>query len=1052
MKPTNVTRREFIKGMTAAGMAAQSIPLLGAGARQAVKKRPAEQSMRWNQRLDGLWSFHPEHTLAPAVRPQDPALRDDAWPEIDVPNFWRPNEYWLWTGQHKASQDYWRGEMERVGRYRFDYSATRAGWYRKWVDLPASTQGQRIFLRFWAVAQVAQVWWNGQPVGSHLGMFGPFECEATAAARPGRNLLTVFVAGGCLAERTDVELIKRRGVTVDVTSPWLDDLPQSCYWMCGARGGGGIWQSVDIWATDPVRIEDVFFRPQLDGGSIDVTVDNGGLSQMVDRKLRFSITDRATGALLMREEPLKIHMYGQRKTVTLEIPKVSPKLWSPGNPNLYDLRVELWDGSAKRDESCHAVGFRTISVQGTDFLLNDKPYYLRGATMPPYGLAPWDRGLADRYLGLLRDGNQVVTAFNETGGNDVWCEAADEIGIGMIDQGPWTWALTGISNSDNPAPGLLDAWRKMHFELVRAVRNHPCILLRSINDEMWFHYHPPLALANPPDRGNFDDKDEKRRHGKWKIISDVIKQTREVDGTRPIGAGGGYARCPEEWKQLEPLGIDDGDFDNVHVFNGTYGPSYLALDVRRDIEQRYSMGGRPLISDQAGTGYPDNDLGYPVDAYVDKHMSPQAWMGRFIYDPRLSYQDVNGQIIKDGFERVRCRKSMIAGWLIFSNCQWFQHVHDAKRIKTYPKIYDGAALALSPILIALDSSARRFIAGEKTPLRFVAAHDDLAQGRLEGLRVVWQWMDGKRPLDRGEMPLPPLDYYGRSTVEVEAAVPEVPDKPCCRAELILELFSGSKRLSQNRYPVMIARREWYRAGADEKLPVVLAGRDPAWTDTLHELGIPFMIIETPEWKILSTDQPLILPEATPWKIDPKKLKEFVNRGGRVLCHDPSAATARQLGFNCEPVHEHFTQIIWDRPAGAWGAEYVDLSTLHPLSAGLDPVYDMRWWNPQGEIMPCVSTKVLSAPDRQSGKVGILGKPATEICGYVAPHGYYRAPWDFEKLFKRPMLSEATLGEGRIIAGCFRLAADPVARRFLLNLARYLHRPSAFVGHRAAADW
>ncbi len=1004
---------------------------------------------RWSRRLDGTWLFQPEHALSRGVRPQEPSLQDRDWPAIDVPNFWCPNAYWLWRAQPKASQQRWRQELDRVARYKFDAYGTRAGWYRKWIELPESTRGKRISLRFWAVATIAQVWWNGRPIGSHTGMFGPFVCEATKDARPGRNLLTVFVAPGSLTGRVDLDRLKERGVTVDVTSPWLNKLPQSVFVMNGESGdGGGIWQSVDIWSTDACRIDDVFFRPKLDGGSIDVTVDNA-LDQEAERLLRFTITDRQTGEVLVRDsQPVRLRIPGQsQRSVTIELPKVSPKLWSPGHPNLYNLSVELWDGSSKKDQWQHSVGFRTFRVEGTRFLLNEKPYFLRGATQPPYGLAPWSRDLAFRYFELLRKGNQVVTAFNETGGNDVWCDAADEIGIGIIDNGPWTWAFTKTT-VHIPPPPLLDAWKKMHVELVRAVRNHPCILMRSINDEMWFHYLPPCAMGRPPGKGGrFLDRNTKRRLQKWQIVSDVIKLTRKVDPTRPIGASGGYARLAAEWKQLKPLGIDDGDFDNIHVFNGTYGPSYLALDVQRDIERRYSMGSRPLISDQAGTGYPNNDTGYPVDCYVDKWFVPQAWNGSYVYDPRLSYQDVTGQIIKDGFERIRCRKKVIAGWLIFSNCQWFQHVYDAKRIKPYPKIYDRATPALSPVLIAMDPPVRRFVAGEKVPMSLVAVHDDVTKDRIRDLRVSWRWTDGSRRLGGGQSAMPPLDYYKTVRVDIRETIPAISGNRPVRGKLEIDLFSGSHRISRNSYSVMIAPRAWYQVAKDEKLPLTLVGRDPAWSAALAELGVSARSVDAARWDSLEAERIVIIPEGIAWKGGVEGLKKFASRGGCVLFHDPSPKTAKMLGFRCEPIHTHFRHSIWDIPNGPWGAEYVDVPDYlsNPLAVGFDVMYDMRWWNSADAMPPCVSTKVLaSLKAEQDGTISILGKAAKNICNYVPPHGYFNnPPFDFRKYYARAVIAEVKIGDGRIMAACFRLAPDPVARRFLLNLLRSLQQVSIF---------
>ena len=59
----------------------------------------------------------------------------------------------------------------------------------------------------------------------------------------------------------------------------------------------GIWQPVKLTVTDPLKVDDVFIKPALDGATFDVTVKNFG-----EKKKRFSlytdIVDKETGALL----------------------------------------------------------------------------------------------------------------------------------------------------------------------------------------------------------------------------------------------------------------------------------------------------------------------------------------------------------------------------------------------------------------------------------------------------------------------------------------------------------------------------------------------------------------------------------------------------------------------------------------------------------------------------------------------------------------------------------------------------------------------------------
>ena len=68
-------------------------------------------------------------------------------------------------------------------------------WYRTTVEVPAKFAGQRIFLWCGGVDEAAKVWVNGQHIGNSPGAaFYPFEMDATAAVKPGRNSLVFLIS------------------------------------------------------------------------------------------------------------------------------------------------------------------------------------------------------------------------------------------------------------------------------------------------------------------------------------------------------------------------------------------------------------------------------------------------------------------------------------------------------------------------------------------------------------------------------------------------------------------------------------------------------------------------------------------------------------------------------------------------------------------------------------------------------------------------------------------------------------------------------------------
>src|SRR4051794_20968644 len=189
---------------------------------------PDASGPRREMTLSGNWLFVPS-TASPAASGASPAQPDDQWHVLGVPQFWNEIEWWIYYKDRGTSHNFTQLERERCEAFTFDYRKTHAGWYRQWIDVPASDAGKRFVVQFDAVASAAEVYWNGEKIGRHVGMFSPFECEATAHVRPGeRNLLSVYVAAGGHDPKGKDE-VAAVAVTMTVTKEMLRSIPRSTY-------------------------------------------------------------------------------------------------------------------------------------------------------------------------------------------------------------------------------------------------------------------------------------------------------------------------------------------------------------------------------------------------------------------------------------------------------------------------------------------------------------------------------------------------------------------------------------------------------------------------------------------------------------------------------------------------------------------------------------------------------------------------------------------------------------------------------------------------------
>ena len=153
-----------------------------------------------------------------------------------------------------------------------------------------------------------------------------------------------------------------------------------------------LFRSVTLIITSPVLISDVYVQPGLHGADISLEVLNT-LSNSVMLSLDYTITSITDGTVLYSTpKSTAIQIASEATTkVKLSTPQLKPKLWSPQDPNLYELEVRLSDQDKVVDNSKVRFGFRTFACEGSRFLLNGRPFWLRGADPFPNALRPKDR-------------------------------------------------------------------------------------------------------------------------------------------------------------------------------------------------------------------------------------------------------------------------------------------------------------------------------------------------------------------------------------------------------------------------------------------------------------------------------------------------------------------------------------------------------------------------------------------------------------------------------------------------------------------------------------
>lgn len=954
--------------------------------------------------LDGRWLFMPLNGLAAKDKPEANGHDDANWHTMEVPHFWTPTLTWLHAETGFANlQGIAAGkgisdklveiELERLDSYTFDWKQTRAAWYRHYVDLPQDISGRRFQLCFDAIAKVAEVWVNGTRVGSHVGMFGEVRCDVTASIVPGRNLLAVYVVGSPEKPVPSTDALDV-AVTVEVTSSMLNSLPHGMY----PGNAAGIWQPVKFVITRNIAIDDVFIDPRLDGLDCELVI-SGLAASAATVEVSYTIRSTSDGSVLYASpaEDWK-RLPDSGGVLRFSTPSLTPRHWSPAEPNLYHLEITLASGGEVYDQVTVPFGFRTFKVEGEKLLLNGEPFWLRGADHFPHALRPNDGRLARRFIQMAHEGNVQVTRTHTAPFTKTWLDAADEVGMAVSFEGTWPWLML---HGEPPSAELLHDWSQEFASLIRKYRNHPSILIWTVNNEMKFQ--------------SLDASKPELLKRKWTILDGMMKTIRSTDPTRPVICDSSYCResVAKEYAELiRPAGFDDGDIDDSHRYYGWYDASFFHF-FEGQFGKTQSWPDRPLISQEMSTGYPRNDDGHPTRYYIFKNYTPQSLVGAEAYENRDPAIFLKRQafITKELAETIRrSNRENCAGILHFAYVSWFKNVWDADSIQPF-ETYHQLRKALAPVLVSAELYGRHVYSGSSLAFRVCIANDAVDHTSLPVSRLLWEISSSGKTIATGSQSVPPVPYYANCWVDVDAHIPVALPAPRVNATLTLRLQSNGVAVSENDYDIAIGSQNWALDGMRSAKGVALFDPGGHAPRMLKNGGVH----QVASLDALERGQSLIVANAEiALTKSMNQIRSFVQNGGRVLLLDAGAILPAMFPEQIKSYR-------------ACEGEIVTMAVPESsVFSGIGPL-DLSWFQLGAGTIPraCRGMYQIARTDRC----------VTALAETVEHHGFLQRPEDVVNVSGSPLV-ELRIGDGVLLASEMMLSAsdnDPIAGRLLGNL-------------------
>jgi beta-galactosidase len=458
-------------------------------------------SGRITQDFDSNWLFS-KGDFATAMMP---TFEDSNWRMLNVPHDW--------SIEGPFSPDFGSGN---------GFAPGGIGWYRKHFQVDPALKGKQVEIEFDGVYDNSEVWLNGHLVGGRPYGFESFQCDLTRYLKWG--------ADNVLAVRVD-------------HSRFAD----SRFYT-----GSGIYRNVRLSFTEPLHVAQwgtYVSTPKVGAKSatihIETTIQNdtsSGKRFTVEYAIMSPVPDAGDAELTLSGSVSA----NSSKTVTGQASVDNPYLWSLDNPQLYQLDTRVKTGGGVTDETDTYFGVRTaVFDPDKGFLLNGVPTKLKGVCIHhdagPLGAAVPDQVLKHR-LTLLKEvgANAIRTSHNPP--DPELPNLCDRLGFLVMDE-----------SFDEFTPGKnkwVSGWNKgvpTHFgyneifsqwgttdlsDMVRRDRNHPCIVLWSIGNEVDYANDPfsdPILGAkykpeNPPATDLL------------KCAAPLVAAVKALDRTRPVTA------------------------------------------------------------------------------------------------------------------------------------------------------------------------------------------------------------------------------------------------------------------------------------------------------------------------------------------------------------------------------------------------------------------------------------------------------------------------------------------------------------------------------------
>ena len=371
-------------------------------------------------------------------------------------------------------------------------------------------------------------------------------------------------------------------------------------WGCWYVQTTGIWKTVWTERVKKEHIDVLTVTPIPEKGTVAVSAASS-VCDHADRTLRVTVIDgEQTIAIAENQSDDEA-----RRLCEAAVP--SPHLWSPSDPHLYEVKVELLQGETVLDTVRSYFGFRTVTWDRSGVYLNGIRTYLRlvldQGYWPESGLTPPDPDALKTDLdAVVRYGYNGVRKHQKIE-DERFLYLCDTRGVLVFSEMAAAYAY-----SDAAERMFLTQWPR----IVLQSRQHPSIIA-------WVPFNESWGIDGIA-------KDRKQQA----FTETVVRMTKSLDPTRPVISNDGWEHTVSDLVTIHDYRETGDELLHMH---GDGDAAVICGDVscswygQKLFAEGYAYRDQPLILSEYGGIAFRTEEGW---GYGEQVKDEQAFLKRFL--------------------------------------------------------------------------------------------------------------------------------------------------------------------------------------------------------------------------------------------------------------------------------------------------------------------------------------------------------------------------------------------------------------------------------------